>query len=114
MSTPPSAPDLDRLFLALADPTRRAILERLAAGPGTVSQVAAAFPLTLPGVSRHVRTLEQAGLVRRQVRGRAHWLSLEPTRLAQAERWLADRRQFWEGSLDRLAALLGDPDLEHP
>ncbi|MCK6507912.1 metalloregulator ArsR/SmtB family transcription factor [Myxococcota bacterium] len=90
----------------MADPTRRAILERLAAGPGTVSQVAAGFPLTLPGVSRHVRTLEEAGLVRRRVRGRAHWLSLEPGRLALAECWLAERRQSWEGSLDRLAVPL--------
>jgi len=96
--------DLDRTFGALADPTRRAILARLRTGPATVSQIAAPFDISLNGTSKHVRVLERAGLVRRTVLGREHYLHLEAAPLEQAALFAEHYRAFWEARLDALAA----------
>jgi DNA-binding transcriptional ArsR family regulator len=95
---------LDRVFAALADPTRRAIVERLQAGPLRVTEVAAPFPISLNAVSKHIKALETAGLARRTVAGRDHWIALEPAALASAGGWLDARRAFWERALDRVEA----------
>ncbi|MGW4464020.1 ArsR/SmtB family transcription factor [Micromonospora sp. NPDC004704] len=94
---------LSATFAALADPTRRAILARLARGEATVNELAEPLPLTLQAVSKHLKVLEQAGLV---TRGRsAQWrpCRLRPEPLRDVTDWLADYRQFWEGSFDRLS-----------
>lgn len=93
---------LDALFGAMADPTRRAILERLARGEARVTDVAADFPISLNSVSKHVRMLERAGLVERTVKGREHLLALNPGAMDEAARWIEHHRQFWEASLARL------------
>lgn len=100
------AKPLDALFGAIADPTRRAILDRLARGEARVTEVAAAFPMSLNSVSKHVRTLERAGLVKRTVRGREHLLALQAEPLDQAARWIERHRQFWEHSLAHLDAFV--------
>lgn len=94
---------LDRLFRALGDRTRRKLLQRLAGGPSTISELARPFEMSLPAVSKHVRVLERAGLVRRRVRGRTHhcWLTAAP--LADAESWMAYYRRFWDETLDGLS-----------
>ncbi len=97
---------LDALFGAIADPTRRAILDRLARGEARVTEVAADFPISLNSVSKHVRTLERAGLVKRTVRGREHLLALQAEPLDQAARWIERHRQFWEASLANLDAFV--------
>jgi len=93
---------LDEVFNALADPTRRAILARLQAGDARVTEIASAFPISLNSVSKHIRMLERAGLLRRSVHGRDHHLSLNAAPLADAAVWIEHYRGFWEG---RLAAL---------
>ena len=100
---------LNRVYGAIADPTRRAILGMLAGGEVTVGTLADRFPITFNGVSKHVKVLEQAGLVRREVRGREHWLRLRPAPLREASRWLEHYRQFWDERLDALEDfLMGD------
>ena len=94
---------LDRLFGALADRTRRAMLERLARGPAQVTELALPFAMSLPAVSRHLKVLEQAGLVTRSVDGRIHRCSLAPQPLQEIGRWVEEQRGFWEGSLTSLA-----------
>ena len=109
MNTSPSGdgtPVLDRVYGAIADPTRRAILGVLARGETNVGSLAGRFPITFNGVSKHVKVLERAGLVRRTVRGREHRLRLNPEPLRQAVRWLAHYRAFWNTRLDALEALL--------
>jgi DNA-binding transcriptional ArsR family regulator len=101
---------LDLIFAALADATRRAIIEQLRKGEATVSEVAAPHDMTLPAVSKHLRVLEDAGLLRRRVEGRTHLLTVNAKPLAQATDWLERQRKFWEGSFDRLATLLEKPD----
>ena len=93
---------LDATLGALADPTRRAILARLARAPARVTDLAAAFPISLNSTSKHIRTLERAGLVRREVQGREHLLSFDAAPLAEASAWIDHYRQFWDA---RLAAL---------
>lgn len=93
---------LDGVFGALSDPTRRAILARLTDTDARVTELAAAFPISLNSVSKHIRVLERCGLLRRRVVGRDHVLSLEPAPLAEASAWIEHYRRFWEG---RLAAL---------
>jgi DNA-binding transcriptional ArsR family regulator len=93
---------LDATLGALSDPTRRAILARLAQSDARVTDVAAAFPISLNSTSKHIRALERAGLVRRAVRGREHVLSLDAAPLAEAAAWIEHYRRFWE---ERLAAL---------
>src|SRR5450432_3002138 len=103
------APDrLDHTFAALADPTRRAILARLASGEATVTELARPFEISLPAISRHLKVLERAGLI---ARGReAQWRprTLQPEPLKDAADWLEQYRRFWEQSLDRLEDYLGD------
>ena len=99
-------PVLDRTYAALADPTRRALLVALRAGEARITDLAAPLPMTFAGVSRHVGVLETAGLVKRQVRGREHWLSLQPEALALAERWIGEQTSFWARRAQALAARL--------
>ena len=94
---------LDRTYAALADPTRRALLVALQSGDARISDLADPLPMTFAGVSRHVAVLESAGLIRREVRGREHWLSIRPDGLRQAERWIAEQTAFWSKRADALA-----------
>ena len=93
---------LDRLFVAVADPTRRAILARLASSDARVTELAVDFPISLNSTSKHIKMLERAGLVRREVIGRDHVLSLNAAPLAEAAAWINHYISFWD---DRLAAL---------
>lgn len=93
---------LDRVFAAVADPTRRAILEELTQGPATVTQIARSFPVSLNAVSKHIMVLERAGLLKREVWGREHHCSLAPEPLRDATAWLDHYRGFWESRLDAL------------
>jgi DNA-binding transcriptional ArsR family regulator len=97
---------LDRTLLALADPTRRAILRRLMREPARVTDLAAPFAVSLNAISKHIRVLEQAGLVTRRVAGREHHLAFDPRPLDVAAAWIAAQRAFWEPRLDALAAHL--------
>jgi DNA-binding transcriptional ArsR family regulator len=98
--------DLDRAYAALADPTRRMLLERLQAGEARITDLARPLPLTFAGVSHHVAILEAAGLVRREIRGREHWLSVRPEGLQEAGNWIAEQTGFWSRRVDALAARL--------
>ena len=97
---------LNRTFAALADPTRRRILAHLARGDRCVTDLARPHPMSLPAVSKHLRVLEKAGLIRRRRYGRIHQLKLEAKPMKQAAQWVEEYRKFWEGSLDRLADYL--------
>jgi DNA-binding transcriptional ArsR family regulator len=97
---------LDEVFGALADPTRRRILEHLAQGDHCVTDLAKPYDMSLPAVSKHLRVLEEAGLIRRQRNGRVHRLKLEAKPLQQAAQWIEEYRVFWEGTLDSLANYL--------
>ena len=97
---------LDRTFAALADPTRRRILAHLARGDRCVTHLARPHAMSLPAVSKHLRVLENAGLLRRRRSGRVHEMQLEAKPLKQAAQWVEEYRKFWEGSLDRLADYL--------
>jgi len=101
-----SSAALDRTFDALADPTRRRILSHLARGDQSVTRLARPHAMSLPAVSKHLRVLEKAGLIRRRRYGRVHQLNLEAEPLKRAAEWVEKYRKFWEGSLDRLAAYL--------
>jgi DNA-binding transcriptional ArsR family regulator len=101
-------------FSALADPTRRAIVLRLAAGEATVGELAKPFDVSGPAISRHLRVLEQAQLIERRVDARWRVCSLRRDRLAEAERWINDTRLFWERGFDRLEALLEAQDPSKP
>ncbi|MEP7289543.1 MAG: metalloregulator ArsR/SmtB family transcription factor [Chloroflexota bacterium] len=109
------APDstLDLVFGALADKTRRAILERLTRGSATVTELADPFDMSLPAISKHLSTLEKAGLITRAKEGRIHHLSLAPSRLHEISAWLDHYRQFWEQNLDLLGAFLDTPSDEN-
>jgi DNA-binding transcriptional ArsR family regulator len=100
---------LDAVFSALGDPTRRRILVRLAAGPASITELAEPFAMTLPAVSKHLRVLERAGLMRRERDGWYHRCSLEPRPLESAASFLARYRPFWESTLDELARYVEDP-----
>ena len=93
---------LDRTFGALANPTRRRILEHLAGGDRCVTDLARPYRISLPAVSKHLRVLENAGLVRRKRDGRVHRLKLEAKPMQQAQAWIEEYRKFWEASFDRL------------
>jgi len=97
---------LDRVFSAVADPTRRAILARLEVRVETVTELAGRFPMSLNAVSKHVKVLESAGLVRREIVGREHRLYLEAAPLRDAEEWLGRYRRFWTSRLDALERML--------
>lgn len=102
--------ELDETLIALADPTRRAILERLSSGEARVTEVAAPFDISLNSVSKHIRILERADLVRRRVAGRDHFLSFNAAPLAEASAWIERSRAFWTGRLDALEAILRAED----
>src|SRR5712671_6284841 len=97
---------LNRTFAALADPTRRRILSHLAHGERCFTDLARPHAMSLPAVSKHLRVLEKAGLIRRRRYGRVHQLQLEAAPMKQAVQWIEEYRRFWEGSLDRLAEYL--------
>jgi DNA-binding transcriptional ArsR family regulator len=97
---------LNRTFAALADPTRRRILAHLARGDKCVTHLARSHDMSLPAVSKHLRVLEKAGLLRRRRYGRVHEMQLDAKPLKQAAEWVEEYRRFWEGSLERLAEYL--------
>ncbi|MCB1233659.1 MAG: winged helix-turn-helix transcriptional regulator [Verrucomicrobiae bacterium] len=97
---------LSATFAALADPTRRGILERLSTGEATVTELAAPLSMSLPAVSKHLRVLESAGLLDRRRDGRTHHLRLNPAPMRAAREWIDFYRRFWESSLDQLADYL--------
>ena len=93
---------MNSTFAALADPTRRRILEHLAGGDRCVTDLARPYSMSLPAVSKHLRVLENAGLIRRRRKGRVHSLKLEAKPMQQAQAWIEEYRKFWEESFDRL------------
>ena len=101
---------LNHTLMAIADPTRRAILHELAAGETRVTDLARPFAMSLNSVSKHIRILERAGLVRRRITGRDHFLSLDPKPLDDAAAWMQRERQAWTARLDRLEAALRAED----
>lgn len=100
--------ELDRAFGALSDPTRRAILARLAEGDAGVLDVAAPFPMSQPAVTKHLNVLEEAGLISRHRQARQRLCHLEPARLKQLSEWVGSYREFWEESFERLDELLDE------
>lgn len=102
--------DLDQTLAALADPTRRAILQRLSRGEARVTELARPFDISLNSVSKHIRRLERAGLVRRRCAGREHFLSLNPEPVDEAAAWLDRQRALWTARLDTLDELLQTED----
>jgi DNA-binding transcriptional ArsR family regulator len=105
-----SQPPIDLLFGALADPTRRALIDRLIDGPASVSELAAPLLISLPAVMQQLQVLQSSGLVLSQKVGRVRTCSINPVALSTAEQWIAERRKSWEERLDRL----GDYLAEHP
>jgi DNA-binding transcriptional ArsR family regulator len=101
---------LDAVFHALSDPTRRAMLARLSERESTIGELATPFTMSFAGASKHVRVLEDAGLVTRMIRGRTHLCRLRAERLAEAEAWLKRYERFWNQSLDTLESLLREED----
>lgn len=101
---------LDNVFRALADPTRRAMVRRLANRERTITELAQPFDMSLAAASKHVKVLESAGLVRRTIHGRKHVCSLNPEPLTEGRRWLQHYEQFWNERLDALEALLKAED----
>ena len=106
----PAPRSLDRTLLALADPTRRAILRRLSAGEARVTDVAQPFAMSLNAVSKHILVLERAKLVKRRREGRDHYLSYRSEPLDAAARWIEETRNFWSSRLDTLERLLREED----
>lgn len=99
------ASNLDAFFSALADPTRRAVIERLTAGSAAVSELHAPHDMALPSFLKHLGKLEAAGLIRSEKKGRVRTIHIEAAPMAEAEGWLKQQRRLWEGRLDRLSAL---------
>lgn len=102
---------LSAVFHALGDATRRQMLRQLAEGERTVGELAKPFAISLAAASKHIRSLETAGLIRREVRGRTHWCRLEPGPLANADSWLRYYERFWTGRIDALEQLLRQDDV---
>lgn len=100
---------LDAVFAALSDPTRRKIVERLARRRLTVGEISAGFPISQPAVSKHVRVLEEAGLITREVIGRTHHCRLSPRTMRAAATWLERQNRYWEAAFARIDALLDSP-----
>jgi DNA-binding transcriptional ArsR family regulator len=103
-------PRLDSIFHALGDPTRRQMLRELAGGERTVSQLAEPFAISLAAASKHIKALESAGLIRREVRGRTHLCRLDPGPLATAHEWLSFYERFWTDRLSALERILREED----
>lgn len=101
---------MDTVFHALGDATRRRMLRALTGGERTVGQLAEPFAISLAAASKHIKALEHAGLIRREVRGRTHWCRLDPGPLASAYEWLGFYQRFWTDRLDTLERLLRDED----
>lgn len=101
---------LDLAFQALADPSRRAMVDRLAKGPASVSELAKPLAMSLPAVMQHLQVLEASGLVVSEKIGRVRTCRIEPKALSQAERWIAERRALWERRLDRLGQFLDETE----
>jgi DNA-binding transcriptional ArsR family regulator len=101
---------LGRVLAAVSDPTRRAIIDRLARGPARVTDVAAPFSMSLNAVSKHVKVLEKAGVVRRSRRGREHTLALDPAPLRNVARWAHRYERFWNERLDRLESFFASKE----
>lgn len=107
-----SAPELDTVFHALGDATRRRMLRELSQGERTVGQLAEPFAISLAAASKHIKTLESAGLIAREVRGRTHICRLDPGPLASAHQWLGVYQRFWTERLDVLDGLLRQEDAQ--
>jgi DNA-binding transcriptional ArsR family regulator len=105
---------INRVFHALGDPTRRAIVEKLSEGPMSVSRLAAPLDITLAAVIQHLQVLEKSGLVRTEKVGRVRTCRIEPQGLSVAEQWIEDRRTLWEKRFDRLGDLLSEPEEPEP
>ena len=105
-------PQLDAVFHALGDTTRRRMLRELSDGERTVGQLAQPFSISLAAASKHIKALENAGLIRREVRGRTHLCRLEPGPLASAHQWLTYYERYWRDRLDRLEQLLLEEDAQ--
>jgi DNA-binding transcriptional ArsR family regulator len=105
--------ELDGVFVALADPTRRDVIRRLGHGPKSVGDLAREFPMTLPSFMKHVRTLEANGLIRTVKAGRVRTCELRRDRLAVVDDWLAEQGRIWEERTDRLERLVTDPKEQH-
>lgn len=101
-----SNPQLDQVFFALSDATRRGILARLAEGSATIGEVAAPFDISKPAITKHIKILERAGLIDRRVNGRRHTCTLSTAGLMSAEEWINYHRSFWESRFDALENLL--------
>ena len=101
---------LDLTFQALADPTRRAMVERLSRGPASVSELAEPLPMSLPAVVQHLQVLEQSGLVKTEKRGRVRTCRVEPEALGTVEHWVSERRNAWERRLDRLGDVVEEEE----
>jgi DNA-binding transcriptional ArsR family regulator len=108
----PNHSSLDLMFAALADGSRRTMVDRLSRGPATVKELAAPLKMSLPAVLQHLRVLEDSGLVRSSKSGRVRTCRLEPAALQEAEKWIAARRSGWERRLDRLETFLNSEDSE--
>jgi DNA-binding transcriptional ArsR family regulator len=102
--------ELDKTFAALADPARRAMVERLVQGPASVSELAKPLPMSLPAVMLHLKVLEDSGLVTSRKEGRVRTCRIEPMMLSQAEQWVSERRRMWERNLDRLGQFLDEEE----
>ena len=100
---------MDRVFAALADGTRRSMIRRLARGPAAIGELGRPHGISKPAVTKHVKVLERAGLVRREKHGRVHQCTLNPSPLRRAEAWIEHNRTFWERSLRSLAKLVEEP-----
>jgi DNA-binding transcriptional ArsR family regulator len=105
---------LSGVFLALADPTRRAVLGRLGEGPASISELAKPFDMALPSFMKHIRFLEESGLIVTRKQGRVRTCALEKNRLTLVDGWLAEQRAIWEGRTDRLALFVTRHDRERP
>lgn len=103
-----TGPDLDRVFTALGDPSRRRMVERLSRGPASVSELAGPLAMSLPAVMQHLQVLEQAGLVQSRKVGRVRTCTIDSGALSMAERWINERRIGWERKLDRLGQFLAE------
>jgi len=103
--------DIDRIFHALDDPTRRALIEKISEGPISVSQLAEPLHITLAAVVQHLQVLEESGLVHTEKIGRIRTCRIEPRGLSLVEQWIADRRSLWERRFDRLGELLAEEDV---
>ncbi len=106
----PADREVDLLFQALSDPTRRLMVDRLSRGPASVSELARPLTMSLPAVVQHLQVLEGSGLVRSEKVGRVRTCNIQPAAMQTAEQWISERRTFWEQNLDRLGEYLA----EHP